>query len=94
MLKKFLAVFLLAVSMMLVGVNDSKAEAYWAVVVNCREWISLRQYPSTEAPRLATIPLGEWVWINRGYYNNGFLSAEYGGMRGYVLEAYTRYVKD
>ena len=79
---------------MVIGLQDSKAEAYWGLVVNCREWISLRQYPSTQAPRLTTIPLGEWVWINRGYYENGFLSAEYNGMRGYVLDAYIKYIKD
>lgn len=94
MVKKFLAVFLLTISLMVVGANDNKAEAYWGMVVNCREWISLRQYPSTEAPRLAAIPLGEWVWINRGYYHDGFLSAEYNGMRGYVLDAYIKYIKE
>ncbi len=94
MVKKFFAVFLLAATFMVIGLQDSKAEAYWGLVVNCREWISLRQYPSTQAPRLTTIPLGEWVWINRGYYENGFLSAEYNGMRGYVLDAYIKYIKD
>lgn len=94
MVKKFFAVFLLTATFMVIGLQDSKAEAYWGLVVNCREWISLRQYPSTQAPRLTTIPLGEWVWINRGYYENGFLSAEYNGMRGYVLDAYIKYIKD
>lgn len=94
MLKKFLAGFLLAVSLMIIGAQVNKAEAYWGLVVNCNEWISLRQYPSTEAPRLATIPLGAWVWINRGYYHDGFLSAEYEGMRGYVLDAYIKYIKE
>ena len=92
--KKFLAVFLLAVSLMFIQAQDNKAEAYWGVVVNCNEWITLRSAPSTEAYGLTTIPLGEWVWINSGYYNNGFYSAEYNGMKGYVLAAYIKYVKD
>ena len=94
MLKKFFAVLLLTATLLIVGGQSNRAEAYWAVVVNCREWISLRSYPSTEAPRLAEIPLGEWIWIYRGYPNNGFYSAEYNGIQGYVLAAYTKYVKD
>lgn len=92
MFKKIFASFLLVATLLIVG-GQTRAEAYWAVVVNCREWISLRSYPSTEAPRLCAIPLGEWVWIN-GSAGGGFLSAEYGGMSGYVLAAYTKYVKD
>lgn len=92
MVKKFFATFLLAVTLFIAG-GQSQAEAYWAVVVNCREWISLRSYASTEAPRLAQIPLGEWVWIG-GNAGNGFSSAEYNGISGYVLTAYTKYVKD
>ena len=94
MLKKFLAAIVLTVTVFAVGVQDNRAEAYWGLVVNCREWITLRSYPSTEAATVTRIPLGDWVWINRGYYHDGFLSAEYNGMRGYVLEAYIKYIKD
>lgn len=94
MVKKVFATFLLAVTLLIVGGQSNRAEAYWAVVVNCREWISLRSYPSTEAPRLAQIPLGDWVWIYRDPAQNGFLRAEYNGIQGFVLAAYTKYVKD
>lgn len=94
MIKRFLAAIVLAVSLLVVGGQDNRAEAYWGVVVNCREWITLRSYPSTEADTVTRIPLGEWVWINRGYYHDGFYSAEYNGMQGYVLAAYIKYVKD
>ena len=94
MVKKFFATFLLAATLLIIGGQNNRAEAYWAVVVNCRDRINLRSYPSTEAPRLAQIPLGEWVWIYNDSYTNGFLMAEYGGMRGYVLNAYVKYVKD
>ena len=94
MLKKIVAAILLAFTLFIVGGQNNQAQAYWGVVVNCREWITLRSYPSTEAASLAHIPLGDWVWINRGYYHDGFLSAEYEGMRGYVLEAYIKYVKE
>ena len=94
MLKKFLVTLILAVSFFAVGGQSNQAEAYWGLVVNCREWITLRSYPSTSAESLAQIPLGEWVWIDRGYNRNGFLSAEYAGMHGYVLAAYIKYIKD
>ena len=93
MLRKFFAMVLLTATLLLAG-GQSQAEAYWGVVVDCREWISLRSYRSTEAPRLAQIPLGEWVWIYNGSYSNGFLEAEYNGMHGYVLNAYIKYVKE
>jgi len=93
MFKKFLASFLLIAAVLLVGAQ-TRAEAYWGVVVNCREWISLRSYRSTEAPRVCTIPLGEWVWIYGNSYSDGFLEAEYNGMHGYVLNAYIKYVKE
>ncbi len=94
MFKKVLATFLLAATLLIVGGQINRAEAYWGVVVNCREWISLRSYRSTEAPRVTTIPLGEWVWIYRNSYSDGFLEAEYNGMHGFVLDAYIKYVKE
>lgn len=94
MLKKLFATMILAISFVIIGGQSNQAEAYWGMVVNCREWITLRSYPSTEATSLARIPLGEWVWIHRGYYHDGFLSAEYNGQRGYVLDAYIKYVKE
>ena len=94
MLKRIFLTMVLAVSFVAISAQSNLAEAYWGVVVNCREWITLRSAPSTEAESLDQIPLGEWVWINRGYYENGFYSAEYDGQHGYVLAAYIKYVKD
>jgi len=94
MLKKIFLTVMLTVSLLVIGGQSNQAEAYWGVVVNCREWITLRSYPSTEAESLDRIPLGEWVWINQGYYHDGFYSAEYNGRHGYVLAAYIKYVKD
>ena len=94
MLKKLFLTFMLAASLVVIGGQDNRAEAYWGVVVNCREWITLRSYPSTEAESLAQIPLGEWVRIHRGFYRNGFYAAEYEGQEGYVLAAYIKYVKE
>lgn len=93
MLKKFFVTVALAFTLLIVNGQNNQAEAWWGMVIDCNEWISLREYPSTEAYRLTTIPLHEWVWIN-GNASNGFYSAEYNGMRGYVLKAYIKYIKD
>ena len=67
-------------------------------VVNCREWVSLRSWPSTGADRICTVPLGAIVeaWA----YNSEFHKCRYNGWTGYILTAYlapaglpgTRYV--
>lgn len=58
-----------------------------AKVVNCKEWITLRQTPSTSAASLARIPLGSYVsYISNA--SDGFYCIEYNGMRGYALQAY------
>ena len=94
MLKKIFLTLMMTVSLCILGGLNHQAEAYWGMVVNCNEWITLRSYPSTEAASLDRIPLGEWVWIHRGYHNNGFYSAEYNGQHGYVLAAYIKYVTE
>lgn len=94
MLKKLLLTVMMAVSLVAISGQDNSAEAYWGMVVNCRESITLRTYPSTEADEILQIPLGDWVWIDNNYYNNGFYLADYNGYHGYVLAAYITYVKD
>lgn len=68
---------------------------FWAQVVNCNEWISLREYPSTAAPRIAKVPLGATVKIYRGMLGersssptNGFYQTYYDGMCGWCLMEY------
>ena len=66
---------------------------YWARVVNCNEWISLREYPSTSAPRLARIPLGTAVKVLKDTATGGsgdFYRTYYNGMSGWCLKAYIR----
>ena len=59
-----------------------------AYVVNCNEWISLREYRSTQAPRLAKIPLGAYVEILEDTYIDGFWKVRYKGIVGYALGDY------
>ena len=55
-------------------------------VVNCREWVSMRDYASTSAPRIATVPLGATVTAT--WYNYQFAECEYNGITGYILLSY------
>lgn len=57
------------------------------VVVNCDEWVSLREAPSTSATRLTTVPLGTIV-NNCTPYTGDFIQCEYCGMTGYILSDY------
>ena len=43
------------------------AEEEWqeTTVVNCQEWVSLREAPDTSAQRLTTVPLGATVKARR-----------------------------
>ena|GEM_PF-1484783 len=70
----------------------------WATVVNCNEWISLREGPSTSLRRLEKIPLGATVKIfkfdgmegaNPSPYN-GFIRVYYNGIWGWCLQQYIR----
>ena len=59
-------------------------------VVNCKISITLREYPSVEAPELMQIPLGERVSMYPGEETADFHCVKYRGVRGYVLKTYIR----
>ena len=92
--------FFVVIVFFAVMISASAAQAhmgdyYWARVVNCNEWISLREYPSTSAPRITTIPLGATVKIYKGQLGehhsspeDGFYWTEYQGMHGWCLMEY------
>lgn len=61
------------------------------VVVNCDEWVSLREAPSTSAARITTVPLGAVVY-NCTPYTGDFTQCEYSGMVGYILSEYLQTV--
>ena len=68
----------------------SRSQAMWAVVVNCREWITLRSEASVYSEDLAHIPLGAQVMIYDAPPQNGFYPAKYNGILGWVLKDYIR----
>ena len=54
-------------------------------VVNCEQWISLREEPSVNAARITKIPLRATVYLQGEDKDNGFVRVYYGGYGGYVL---------
>ena len=56
-------------------------------VDNCREWVSLRDTPSTSSKRLAKIPRNGLVTY-LGSQSNGFSFVLYGNKTGFVLSKY------
>ena len=56
-------------------------------VVNCKEWVSLREKASQNTDRLVKVPLGELVY---DCYKDvkGFVYCQYQGTYGYILNKY------
>jgi len=70
---------------------------WYATVINCNEWISLRREPSVYAERLYKIPLGATVIVYQGQLGeysgsprNGFYYTKYNGVYGWCLQEYIR----
>ncbi|MBQ7519315.1 MAG: SH3 domain-containing protein [Clostridia bacterium] len=53
------------------------------VVVNCNDWVSLREKASTSAARLARVPLGAQV-TGCVQVSDSFIYCSYGGLWGYI----------
>jgi len=60
-------------------------------VVNCEEWVSLREKPDAASQCLAEIPLGAIV-ENCSVKTKAFIYAEYNGMSGYIMAQYLEIV--
>lgn len=55
-------------------------------VVNCEEWVSLREYPDTTSARLEEVP--KWAEVDAYYYNHEWYACFYDGQFGYILSDY------
>lgn len=64
-----------------------------ARVVNCNEYITLREEPSTSAAALARMPLGARVTVIRDD-GSDFIYVHYGHEAGYALRGYLERTKD
>lgn len=87
-MKRFIALLLL-LCMVLAAMPALADSGYIGnmEVVNCREWVSLREAPGTSAKRLVKVSLGAIVG-NCRQVNNAWIYAEYDGYSGYILAEY------
>lgn len=81
-MKRILILFLCALMLC-----TAVAHAENMLVVNCREWVSLRSGPSTESERITKIPLGSVVW-DCVEAEEGWIYGTYCGMSGYISADY------
>ena len=56
-------------------------------VVNCNEWVSLREQPSASSPRLVKVSLGSIV-SNCRYDDDEWIYCEFDGYAGYIMAEY------
>ena len=59
------------------------------VVVNCKEWVSMRSDPDTGATRLQKVPLNAVV-EDCAWYTEDFVYGTYNGVSGYILGEYLK----
>lgn len=58
-----------------------------AIVYNCNEWITLREYPNSNSASLARVPLGAVVVVKESD-NHKFALVRYKGTTGWALKEY------
>ena len=87
-MKRF-AVMLLLLCLLLAALPALAENEYYGnmEVVNCNEWVSLRERPSATAKRLVKVSLGAVV-SNCRQFDSEWIYAEYDGYGGYILAEY------
>lgn len=86
MLKKTIAWIMIGI-VALAGIALAKGTYLGTMtVVNCDNWVTLREKPSTSADTVTRIPYGESV--DAYYYNSEFTECYYFGLHGYILSKY------
>ena len=85
-MKKFIALLMLVAILMTTTAFAKGAYLGTMTVVNCKNWVTLREKASTTADAVTRIPWGENV--DAYAYNGKFAECYYRGMHGYVLLDY------
>lgn len=72
--------------------NYSSAEGFVGnqMVVNCTDWVSMREGPNGASKRIAQVPLGTVVTGCLAYYAGDYILCRYNGHEGYISSAYLR----
>lgn len=65
----------------------------WMKVVNCEEWVSLREKPDAASECLVEVPLGAVV-ENCSAKTKAFTYAEYQGVSGYIMSQYLEIIPE
>ena len=68
-------------------IDDTDIDGISMVVVNCNDWVSLREKASASSARLAKVPLGTQV-DNCVQVSEGFVYCSYRGVYGYIQAQY------
>ena len=78
-----------AIACLLLGASAwaQDAQGSWMQVVNCEEWVSLREKPDAASECLVEVPLGALV-ENCSPKSKAFIYAEYNGLSGYIMAQY------
>ena len=85
-MKKFIALLMLVAILMTATAYAKGSYLGTMTVVNCKNWVTLREKASTKADSVARIPRGKNV--DAYAYNGRFAECYYDGMHGYVLLDY------
>jgi len=98
MKKKTWLVLLLMVALTLVCASalafDKEGTEYGNMrVVNCKQWVSLREKPAQNSDRLAVVPLGAEV-TDCVKSTKGFIYCQYEGTYGYILMKYLEIIPE
>lgn len=86
-MKKLLMVLLCAVMLLCAAATAELKLGDCAIVANCNEYISLRNYPGKDAEVIGRIHLNNTVNVI-GQADSGFVAVEAGGKYGYALAEY------
>lgn len=82
-----LIVFLLVCLLPLTAAWAKENDLGFMKVVNCEEWVSLREKPDAASECLVEVPLGALVG-NCSVKTKAFTYAEYNGLSGYIMAQY------
>ena len=88
-MKKFVALMMIVATLLTALTTTAFAKGSYLgtmTVVNCKNWVTLRETASTKADTVTRIPKGENV--DAYAYNDRFVECYYFGQHGYVLLDY------
>ena len=93
-MKRLLAWLLCAALLLVLAPARAEEDTVTEYVVNCEEWVSLREKADIKSKRLTTVPLGAEVTDCEAVDGTGFISCVYQGQKGYIRSIYLDLIPD